>query len=65
MTSHADEPKGWAELSERMARAKTPEQIKEILKEMNRVLDAYEAKVGSGRRSQISPDSSEGRIIKP
>ena len=59
MERYPDSPAGWAELRARMARAKTPEEINEIVQEMKRVLIAYEAKMASDRRSQTSPDLTE------
>ncbi len=56
MADFPDPPEGWLELQLRMARATTPEEINELVKEMDQVLDKYETRLGSGRRSRTSPD---------
>ena len=55
MEPYPDPPEGWPELQERMSRAKTPEEINEILKEMKRVLELYEAKTSSQNRRFDKP----------
>jgi hypothetical protein len=61
MEKFPDPPKGWLELQARMSRAKTPEEINEILNEMNQVLDAYEARIGSSSRSRTPYDPRKDR----
>lgn len=61
MEKFPDPPKGWPELQARMSRAKTPEEINEILNEMNQVLDAFEAKVGSNSRPRMLYDPHKDR----
>ena len=59
MEHYPDAPPGWLALRERMNVAKTPDEVNEVVEEMKKVLDAYEAKMGSGRRSLVRPDLRE------
>jgi hypothetical protein len=61
MEKFPDPPNGWLELQARMSRAKTPEEINEILNEMIQVLDAYEAKIGSSSGSRTPYDPLKDR----
>jgi hypothetical protein len=57
MEHYPDPPRGWVKLRARMNRAKTAKEINQILEEMTRVLQKYEAKLSSDARfrSQTCP----------
>jgi hypothetical protein len=56
MERYPDPPHGWAELRTRMVRAKSAEEINQILEEMYRVLNRFEAKMDGRKRLQTSID---------